>query len=56
MKFRISSVRSVISEAIRRWGIKIVLREVVDILKRSDDDKLRSLGKDIEKCLERYSG
>lgn len=56
MKLRIASVRSIISDAIRRWGIKIVLREVVDILKKSDDEKLRSLGRDIEKCLEKYSG
>lgn len=56
MKNKILGVRSVVAEAIRRWGIKIVLREVVDILKHSNDEKLRSLGKDIEKCLEKYSG
>ena len=56
MKYKIVSVRTVLSNAIRRWGIKIVLREVVDILKKSDDSKLKQLGLDIERCLENYSG
>lgn len=49
-----SGIKGIISDLIRRWGVKFLLREIIDVLKKMDDDVLQNLAKDLEVVFNKY--
>lgn len=49
-----SQIKSIIVDLIRRWGIKMILKEIVDVLRSAKDENDRALGRDIARAVEEY--
>ena len=49
-----SQIKSIIVDLIRRWGIKMILKEIVDVLRSAKDENDRALGCDIARAVEEY--
>ena len=47
-------MKKIILELFKKWGIRLVLREIVDILRDSDDKNEQKLGKNIKEALKEY--
>lgn len=49
-----TQIKSIIVDLIRKWGIKMILKEIVDVLKAAKDENERRLGRDIGEAVEAY--
>lgn len=47
-------IKKIISDMIKRWGVKLVLRELISVLEKSHDEKLVELSRDLYDALKKY--
>ena len=47
-------IKKMISDMIKRWGVKLVLRELISVLEKSHDENLVELARDLYDALKKY--
>lgn len=47
-------MKDIIAKLLKEWGVKLVLREMISILKNSDDANLKKLSVDLQTALSNY--
>lgn len=47
-------MKDVIANLLKEWGVKLVLKEMIAVLQRSDDKSLQKLAADLKVALDNY--
>lgn len=47
-------MKDIVAGLIKKWGVKLVLKELISVLNNSNDDSLNKLAKELQTALDKW--